>query len=64
VLEWSQADEFWRTNILSMPKFRTQYTQLRLKWIQSRPQSAAAAHVSTAELIGAYEQPRSRTGIR
>lgn len=30
VLEWSQADPFWRKNILSMPKFREKYDQLRL----------------------------------
>jgi hypothetical protein len=64
VLEWSQADEFWKTNILSMPTFRKQYPRLRMRWIQERQPSAAAALVSTAELIGAYEQPRSRTGIR
>jgi hypothetical protein len=27
---WSQADEFWRSNILSMPKLRDKYDQLRL----------------------------------
>lgn len=31
LLEWCQKDEFWRTNILSMPTFRRQYEQLRLK---------------------------------
>jgi hypothetical protein len=31
VLRWSQADPFWHSNILSMPKFRKQYDQLRLK---------------------------------
>ncbi|MDJ0010119.1 hypothetical protein [Gordonia alkanivorans] len=31
VLEWSQRDEFWSKNILSMPKFREKYDQLRLK---------------------------------
>ena len=29
-IEWSQHDEFWRTNILSMPKLREKYEQLRL----------------------------------
>lgn len=28
---WSQRDEFWRANILSMPKFREKFDQLRLK---------------------------------
>lgn len=31
VLRWSQADEFWRSNILSMPKLRERYDQLLLK---------------------------------
>lgn len=30
-IDWSQADEFWRANILSMPKLRKQYDQLRLQ---------------------------------
>ncbi|MDH6283548.1 hypothetical protein [Prescottella agglutinans] len=31
VLKWSQQDSFWRANIQSMPKFRKQYDQLRLR---------------------------------
>lgn len=31
VLKWSQADSFWKSNILSMPKFREKYDQLRLQ---------------------------------
>lgn len=30
VLRWSQADEFWRGNVLSMPTFRAKYDRLRL----------------------------------
>jgi hypothetical protein len=30
LIRWSQADGFWRKNILSMPKFRQRYDQLRL----------------------------------
>jgi hypothetical protein len=30
VLVWSQRDGFWRANILSMPKFRAKFDQLRL----------------------------------
>ena len=72
VLEWSQADEFWRTNVLSMPTFRKQYAKLRMRWMQERHRaalpaqsqwSAAAAPASSAELIAAYEKPRSRTGL-
>jgi DNA-binding transcriptional regulator YhcF (GntR family) len=31
VLEWSQADTFWKPNIQSMPTFREKYDQLRLQ---------------------------------
>jgi hypothetical protein len=41
LLEWSQASEFWRSNILSLPKFRKQYEQLRLQaladWERGHP---------------------------
>ena len=30
-IEWCQQDEFWRSNILSMPKLREKYDQLRLQ---------------------------------
>lgn len=29
-IDWCQGDEFWRVNILSMPKLRDKYEQLRL----------------------------------
>ncbi len=32
LIDKSQADEFWRSNILSMPKLREKATQLRLKF--------------------------------
>lgn len=31
LIDWCQTDDFWRTNILSMPKFREQYDKLRLQ---------------------------------
>jgi hypothetical protein len=31
LIDWCQNDEFWHTNILSMPTFRKQYIQLRTK---------------------------------
>lgn len=30
-IEWCQRDEFWRGNVLSMPKLREKYDQLRLQ---------------------------------
>lgn len=29
-IDWCQADDFWRANVMSMPKLRTKYDQLRL----------------------------------
>ena len=44
-IRWCQADEFWRTNILSMPKLREKYDQLRLAASRHRtePQLSKAA---------------------
>jgi hypothetical protein len=30
-IDWCQGDEFWRSNILSMPKLREKYEQMRLQ---------------------------------
>lgn len=30
-IAWCQADPFWRANVLSMPKLREKYDQLRLQ---------------------------------
>ena len=30
-IDWSQSDEFWRANVLSMPKLREKFDQLRLQ---------------------------------
>jgi hypothetical protein len=43
LIEWCQADPFWQSNILSLPKFRAKYDQLRLKartdprWLTTGP---------------------------
>lgn len=31
IIRWAQADSFWCSNILSMPKLRDKFTQLRMK---------------------------------
>jgi hypothetical protein len=46
VLEWSQADVFWRGNILSMGKFRAQYPKLR---------NAANANGSVTRRVGGQD---------
>jgi hypothetical protein len=74
VLEFTQRDDFEKSNILSMPKFRERYPQLRLKWLrEQRPSNGAAAAppVTTADLMAAYERRddpaesrRRRAGVR
>jgi hypothetical protein len=36
-IDWCQNDEFWRSNILSMPKLRERYDQLRLAAQRTNP---------------------------
>jgi hypothetical protein len=31
LIRWAQADPFWNSNVMSMPKFRMRYDQLRIK---------------------------------
>lgn len=49
VLEWSQADTFWRKNVLSMPKFRERYDQLRLAAEEAGALTAKATAPSTPD---------------
>jgi hypothetical protein len=35
-IDWSQDDEFWRANILSLPKLREKYSQLQLQAARGR----------------------------
>lgn len=46
-IRWSQADEFWRGNILSMPTLRKQYDRLRLAAARQRPAGHALAPTGT-----------------
>jgi hypothetical protein len=47
LIRWSQQDSFWRSNILSMPKFREKYDQLRLQ--SEKPTSSRPAAVTPAD---------------
>lgn len=40
VMKWSQADPFWRSNILSMKKLREKFTQLKLRMVEAKNQNA------------------------
>jgi hypothetical protein len=42
-IDWCQADAFWRANVMSMPKLRERYDQLRLKASAEQEQQRRAA---------------------
>lgn len=47
-IEWCQSDDFWRANVLSMPKLRQKYDQLRLA-AQRSSSSSQPNQQSTAD---------------
>lgn len=55
-IDWSQDHEFWRPNILSMPKLRDKYDQLRLQ--ASRPGATPSA--KSAILTRAMERAEKK----
>lgn len=54
-IDWCQRDEFWRSNILSMPKLREKYDQLRLQ-----AQRQQAPRRGEIDWDAAMEQARQR----
>lgn len=67
VLHWCQQDEFWRTVILSAPKFREKYPQLRaVREARAKTpngRAAAAASTSTREQLAAIAARGSRDAV-
>jgi len=61
LLEWCQADEFWHTNIHSMPTFRRQYEKLRQKANAEWRRNHAAVDVLSA--AGAVVEPYSGDNV-
>ncbi|GGL76835.1 hypothetical protein GCM10009706_14090 [Curtobacterium citreum] len=68
VLEWSQRDDFWRSNILSMPTFRKQYDKLRLRMGrnpgQSRGQQRQEEAMALIERAARRDQEYEAAGHR
>lgn len=58
-IDWCQADEFWRANVLSMPKLREKYDQLLLQAKRGRP--PATRQQETDDL---FERAAQRMGVR
>lgn len=59
-IRWCQADEFWRSNILSASKLRDKYDQLRLKASAQRTQSRMSEN---AGVVYELEQELQRRAI-
>jgi hypothetical protein len=50
VIDWSQQDEFWQGNILSMSKLREKFDQLKTKMLNERQRANdPVAHLTTSE---------------
>jgi hypothetical protein len=53
-IRWSQADSFWCSNILSMPKLREKYDQLRLRAQGQRATTTSLAATGTDARIAEH----------
>lgn len=58
-IDWCQGHSFWRANVLSMPKLRERYDQLRLKAMEERDRAQAAAS-REATRTARYVDPTER----
>lgn len=54
-IRWCQGDEFWRGNVLSMPKLREKYDQLRHAANRQNAPPKARASTTDAAVAGTYE---------
>lgn len=52
-IDWCQDDEFWRSNILSLPKLRDQYDRLRLQAARTPRTTDPAADILRREMDAA-----------
>lgn len=58
-IDWCQGNEFWRANILSMPKLREKYDQLRL---QATRANGGGHKSTTAERVNEAREAGRRVG--
>jgi len=61
LIRWCQRDEFWRANVLSMPKFREKYDQLLLT-AKRRKKGAQAGMDNAERLAQMARQARAEEG--
>lgn len=61
-IDWCQDNEFWRANILSMPKLREKYDQLRLDAMRGKNGPARSRQQQTDDQFGrAMERAKARS---
>ncbi|MBT2503001.1 hypothetical protein [Curtobacterium sp. ISL-83] len=59
VMRWTQANEFWQANVLSMPKFREQFDQLKTRAVnekQKRRESQQRSLTNAEQAAVDYQQ--------
>src|SRR5699024_7231329 len=49
VIDWSQQDEFWQGNIMSAPKLRKQFDQLKTRMFQERNRQPQQQHMTASQ---------------
>jgi predicted transcriptional regulator len=64
-IDWCQNDEFWRVNILSMPKLREKFDQLRLAAAREQNRRRAGSPVSRrqADIDALFAEAAERMGV-
>lgn len=60
LMRWCQQDEFWRSNVLSMPTFRDKYDQLRLRANATHGNGGRPPTSPTGRSLAAIEEARKR----
>lgn len=57
LIDWCQDDSFWKSNILSMSKFRKQYDQIRMKARMSPTQTQPSSNLDDLDLLTIQSRP-------
>lgn len=63
LITWAQHDSFWRSNILSMSKFRKQYDKLRLQAVSQSKQKQSRDTETTVQRMLREEREREQGKI-
>lgn len=64
VVEWSQKDGFWRSNILSLPKLREKYDQLRLRMTGAANGNGSGSPTASPRLAEKFGGLTTNGGVR